>query len=127
MGGAAVQLLLHLDVVGVGLGDAGVVQGRGESGVPADGLVRGDGVGVVLPLLGQDGAGGAVHGDVPLGGAHPELHVVLQPAVVVVPLHPDGGGAGGGGASGGSRALFPVITLNSSLIEGDASTGFSVK
>ena len=27
----------------------------------------------------------------------------------------------------GSRALFPVITLNSSLIEGDASTGFSVK
>ena len=26
-----------------------------------------------------------------------------------------------------SRALFPVITLNSSLIEGDASTGFSVK
>lgn len=33
----------------------------------------------------------------------------------------------GGGASGGSRALFPVITLNSSLIEGDASTGFSVK
>ena len=33
------------------------------------------------------------------------------------------------GASTGSRsrALFPVITLNSSLIEGDASTGFSVK
>ena len=31
-----------------------------------------------------------------------------------------------GGASR-SRALFPVITLNSSLIEGDASTGFSVK
>ena len=30
-------------------------------------------------------------------------------------------------ASGDSRALFPVITLNSSLIEGDASTGFSVK
>ena len=28
---------------------------------------------------------------------------------------------------GYSRALFPVITLNSSLIEGDASTGFSVK
>ena len=28
---------------------------------------------------------------------------------------------------GNSRALFPVITLNSSLIEGDASTGFSVK
>ena len=28
---------------------------------------------------------------------------------------------------GDSRALFPVITLNSSLIEGDASTGFSVK
>ena len=28
---------------------------------------------------------------------------------------------------GSSRALFPVITLNSSLIEGDASTGFSVK
>ena len=26
-----------------------------------------------------------------------------------------------------SRALFPVVTLSSSLIEGDASTGFSVK
>ena len=33
----------------------------------------------------------------------------------------------GGGTDGDSRALFPVITLNSSLIEGDASTGFSVK
>ena len=32
-----------------------------------------------------------------------------------------------GDASNYSRALFPVITLNSSLIEGDASTGFSVK
>ena len=35
-----------------------------------------------------------------------------------------------GGYSGNdfaSHALFPVITLNSSLIEGDASTGFSVK
>ena len=31
------------------------------------------------------------------------------------------------GTSDDSRALFPVITLNSSLIEGDASTGFSVK
>ena len=27
----------------------------------------------------------------------------------------------------GSLALFPVVTLSSSLIEGDASTGFSVK
>ena len=33
----------------------------------------------------------------------------------------------GGDAYYYSRALFPVITLNSSLIEGDASTGFSVK
>ena len=33
----------------------------------------------------------------------------------------------GNTANGNSRALFPVITLNSSLIEGDASTGFSVK
>ena len=33
----------------------------------------------------------------------------------------------GDNANSGSRALFPVITLNSSLIEGDASTGFSVK
>ena len=33
----------------------------------------------------------------------------------------------GGNTGGTSRALFPVITLNSSLIEGDASTGFSVK
>ena len=33
----------------------------------------------------------------------------------------------GGDPISGSRALFPVITLNSSLIEGDASTGFSVK
>ena len=32
-----------------------------------------------------------------------------------------------GNPSDNSRALFPVITLNSSLIEGDASTGFSVK
>ena len=32
-----------------------------------------------------------------------------------------------GNTGNGSRALFPVITLNSSLIEGDASTGFSVK
>lgn len=46
----------------------------------------------------------------------------------------DSGGVGAygvygssGGTNGGSRALFPVITLNSSLIEGDASTGFSVK
>ena len=31
------------------------------------------------------------------------------------------------GTNNYSRALFPVITLNSSLIEGDASTGFSVK
>ena len=33
----------------------------------------------------------------------------------------------GGDTGNSSRALFPVITLNSSLIEGDASTGFSVK
>ena len=33
----------------------------------------------------------------------------------------------GSGTNSDSRALFPVITLNSSLIEGDASTGFSVK
>ena len=33
----------------------------------------------------------------------------------------------GGGTVNGMLALFPVITLNSSLIEGDASTGFSVK
>ena len=33
----------------------------------------------------------------------------------------------GGNTGSRSRALFPVITLNSSLIEGDASTGFSVK
>ena len=33
----------------------------------------------------------------------------------------------GGDAYGNSRALFPVVTLSSSLIEGDASTGFSVK
>ena len=32
-----------------------------------------------------------------------------------------------GSTDDNSRALFPVITLNSSLIEGDASTGFSVK
>ena len=36
-------------------------------------------------------------------------------------------GSSGDPLTGGSRALFPVITLNSSLIEGDASTGFSVK
>ena len=33
----------------------------------------------------------------------------------------------GANAHNGSLALFPVITLSSSLIEGDASTGFSVK
>ena len=32
-----------------------------------------------------------------------------------------------GRARNGSLALFPVVTLSSSLIEGDASTGFSVK
>ena len=32
-----------------------------------------------------------------------------------------------GGAYNASLALFPVVTLSSSLIEGDASTGFSVK
>ena len=36
-------------------------------------------------------------------------------------------GSNGGTADASSLALFPVVTLSSSLIEGDASTGFSVK